>query len=258
MYPPYDLMLTWDNMRLLGHPGSDLDETWWKLFPGVSRSFLNSSGTKITTKNKKNENQNLRWDHRGVHDLQILSWEICRRTSLGCATFRECEDGKACRQGLSTGRAIGGFPTKENKKIDRMNKIIYPPYDLILNFDFHFFVFLAVILVPELFKKLRETPGNNFHQVSSKSDKFRPRIRGEFYHIFPAKNLEIMYPPPPMISCIQDPPGSLPVDSYKFGHNSSDLHETWWKLIPGVSRSFLNSSGTKITAKNTKKVKIKI
>ena len=34
-------------MRLLGHPGSDLDETWWKLFPGVSRSFLNSSGTKI-------------------------------------------------------------------------------------------------------------------------------------------------------------------------------------------------------------------
>ena len=41
-------------MRLLGHPGSDLDETWWKLFPGVSRSFLNSSGTKITGKNTKN------------------------------------------------------------------------------------------------------------------------------------------------------------------------------------------------------------
>ena len=41
-------------MRLLGHPGSDLDETWWKLFPGVSRSFLNSSGTKITAKNIKN------------------------------------------------------------------------------------------------------------------------------------------------------------------------------------------------------------
>ena len=40
-------------MRLLGHPGSDLDETWWKLFPGVSRSFLNSSGTKITGKNTK-------------------------------------------------------------------------------------------------------------------------------------------------------------------------------------------------------------
>ena len=40
-------------MRLLGHPGSDLDETWWKLFPGVSRSFLNSSGTKITAKNTK-------------------------------------------------------------------------------------------------------------------------------------------------------------------------------------------------------------
>ena len=32
------------------------------------------------------------------------------------------------------------------------------------------FLFLAVILVPELFKKLRETPGNNFHLVSSKSE----------------------------------------------------------------------------------------
>ena len=26
-------------MRLLGHPGSDLDETWWNLFPGVSQSW---------------------------------------------------------------------------------------------------------------------------------------------------------------------------------------------------------------------------
>ena len=48
-------------MRLLGHPGSDLDETWWKLFSGVSRSFLNSSGTKITAKHtKKNENQHFK------------------------------------------------------------------------------------------------------------------------------------------------------------------------------------------------------
>ena len=31
-------------------------------------------------------------------------------------------------------------------------------------------MFLAVILVPELFRKLRETPGNNFHLVSSKSE----------------------------------------------------------------------------------------
>ena len=53
-------------------------------------------------------------------------------------------------------------------------EIIYPPYDLILNFDFHFVVFLAVILVPELFKKLRETPGNNSHQVSSKSELMGP------------------------------------------------------------------------------------
>ena len=35
----------------------------------------------------------------------------------------------------------------------------------ILNFSF--FSFLAVILVPELFRKLRETRGINFHQVSS-------------------------------------------------------------------------------------------
>ena len=33
-----------------------------------------------------------------------------------------------------------------------------------------FLVFLDVILVPELFKKLRETPWNNFHQVSPKSE----------------------------------------------------------------------------------------
>ena len=33
-----------------------------------------------------------------------------------------------------------------------------------------FLLFLAVILVPELFKKLRETPGNNFHQVLCKSE----------------------------------------------------------------------------------------
>ena len=29
---------------------SDLDETWWKLFPRVPCSFLNSSGTKIAGK----------------------------------------------------------------------------------------------------------------------------------------------------------------------------------------------------------------
>ena len=49
---------------------------------------------------------------------------------------------------------------------------MYPPYDLISNFDFHvLFVFLAVILVPELFRKLRETPGKNSHQVWSKSER---------------------------------------------------------------------------------------
>ena len=79
--------------------------------------------------------------------------------------------------------------------MSRILKFQFYDFTMFFNFDFHFFVFLAVILVPELFKKLRETPGNNFHQVSSKSDKFRPRILGNFYHIFPAKNLEIMYPP---------------------------------------------------------------
>ena len=35
-------------------------------------------------------------------------------------------------------------------------------------------MFLVVILVPELFRKLRETPGNNLHLVSSKSKRGRP------------------------------------------------------------------------------------
>ena len=34
-------------------PLSDPDETWWKLFLPVSRSFLNSSGTKIRGKHIK-------------------------------------------------------------------------------------------------------------------------------------------------------------------------------------------------------------
>ena len=40
------------------------------------------------------------------------------------------------------------------------------------------------------------------------------------------------------------------------GVNQSDLD--WWKLIPGVSRSFSNSSGTKITAQSTKKHEIQV
>ena len=71
-----NLMLTWDHrggtwspdfkmgnrVRIFpGHLWSDLHENWWKLFPGVSRSFLNISGTKITAKNtKKNEIQNFK------------------------------------------------------------------------------------------------------------------------------------------------------------------------------------------------------
>ena len=30
-----------------------MDQTWWDFFPGVSRSFLNSSGTKIAGKKQK-------------------------------------------------------------------------------------------------------------------------------------------------------------------------------------------------------------
>ena len=46
-----------------------------------------------------------------------------------------------------------------------------------------------------------------------------------------------------------------------FAHNSyriSDLDQTWWEFFPGVSRSFLNSSGTKITAQNHKNIEFKI
>ena len=46
-------------------------------------------------------------------------------------------------------------------------------------FDFkkmgsQFFSFLAVIQVPGLLEKLREAPGINFHQVSSKSELMGP------------------------------------------------------------------------------------
>ena len=44
-------------------------------------------------------------------------------------------------------------------KIPKKNEIL----------KFSLFLFWAVILVPELFRKLRETPGNNFHLVSSNS-----------------------------------------------------------------------------------------
>ena len=73
-------------MRLLGHPGSDLDETWWKLFPGVSRSFLNSSGTKITAQNNQKRQTNfkrkIRINQKGA---EISKWRFSdmRRCALG-------------------------------------------------------------------------------------------------------------------------------------------------------------------------------
>ena len=68
------------------------------------------------------------------------------------------------------------------------------------------FCVLAVILVPELFKKLRETPGNNFHQVSSKSDPGCPSNL-MLSHLISFLSWENV------IEFSQDPPGSLPVDS---------------------------------------------
>ena len=63
---------------------SDLDETWWKLFPGVSRSFLNSSGTKITIKNtKKNEIQNSMFGFSAyVYVYILMNEKLCWQ---GCA-----------------------------------------------------------------------------------------------------------------------------------------------------------------------------
>ena len=59
--------------------------------------------------------------------------------------------------------------------------------------NFMFFVFLAVTLVPELFKQLRKTPGNNFHQVSCKSEQGKPNTFSQ---------LEIWRScTPPVISC---------------------------------------------------------
>ena len=96
----------------------DLDETRWKLFPGVSRSFLNSSGTKITAKHRK-----------------------------------ETE--------------IQNFRKFQNFKIKKM--------------IFVFLRFLAVILVPELFRKLRETHTKHSHQFRSKSDGFRMSYEEKTY-----------------------------------------------------------------------------
>ena len=74
---------------------------------------------------------------------------------------------------------------------------------------------MHAILVPELFRKLRETPGNNFHLVSSKSESGRP----SYDQKTKAKNLEVTYPPQHdlqifrldvVIEFSKDPPGSLP------------------------------------------------
>ena len=60
------------------------------------------------------------------------------------------------------------MPYKGLRKTDRS---CTPPYDLILNFDFHFFVFLAVILVPAKYSKPTHPP-----QI------FRGCISGKSFH----------------------------------------------------------------------------
>ena len=52
------------------------------------------------------------------------------------------------------------------QKQAKYNIFLYCFFEIL---NFIFLSFWAVILVPELFRKLRETPGNNFHLVSSKS-----------------------------------------------------------------------------------------
>ena len=44
-------------MRLLGHPGSDLDETRWKLFPGLPELFKQLGDLNNNQKHKQHEAQ---------------------------------------------------------------------------------------------------------------------------------------------------------------------------------------------------------
>ena len=70
----------------------------------------------------------------------------------------------------SSGRLLGPISTKF-----RANPRSYDQRRFfVISIFMCFYVFLPVILVLELFKKLRETPENNFHQVSSKSEPGRP------------------------------------------------------------------------------------
>ena len=142
-------------------------------------------------------------------------------------------------------------------------------------------MFLPVPQVPEPVRKLRETHRKNSHQFRSKSVRSSMSYDQKTKNIISLKMLSdvfdcfwLLFWSP---SCLKSSGILLGSISTKFRTNpmsynkenshvllnnfltnnfgvySSDLHETWWKLIPGVSRSFLNSSGTKITAKNTKK-----
>ena len=127
----------------------------------------------------------------------------------------------------SSGRLLGSISSKF-----RANPRSYDQKYCFWIFDFQFFfVFLAVILVPELFKKLRETPGNNFHQVSCKSEELWPRI---------SCDLMLRW----------DHRGGTWSPDFKLGKRD--------RIFPGASRSFLNSSGTNTTAKNHREMKLKL
>ena len=64
-----------------------------------------------------------------------------------------------------------GSPIKGNRKLIGLHKTLYLLRTPRGSEKFWgFLLFFSVILVPELFRKLGETPGIHFHQVSSKSE----------------------------------------------------------------------------------------
>ena len=66
-----------------------MGETWWDFFPGVSRSFLNSSGTKITAKNIRKKNRNLKI----IFLLLFIKFDDSRHAQLSIYTVFHEESG---------------------------------------------------------------------------------------------------------------------------------------------------------------------
>ena len=164
MYPPYDLMLAWDNMRLLGHPGSDSDETWWKLFPGVSRSFVNISGTKIAAKNRQKRQTKFSETNKNKSE---------RSRNFKMEVFRHAE---MCPRRISTrririwGRKLPNLTVRVEKMRTTSDNIF--GFLLIAHTGSHGFgpdlVRIFPRSLPQLSKQLRDQ--NNSQQQSKTSD----------------------------------------------------------------------------------------